>query len=148
MVGAAEELAIATAGGRIAGAMAAHVIKAAENAILAPHDEQWLSDKLEGEVVAGLCGLVNVSYNLPGGGKDPGFFVRKGFCAEIERCRQGGSASDVAIGVELKIRHLTLQRAPFYSSRFSVPSSEFLMIAITLVPIARPPAFMHNFADW
>ena len=54
MVAAAEELAIAAAGGRIAGAMAADVIKAAKNAILAADDEKWLSDELERKVVAGI----------------------------------------------------------------------------------------------
>ena len=74
-------------------------MEAAENAVVAASDEQRLSDEVEGKVVAGARGLVQVADDLPGGGEEPGLFVFKGRWAEIEGCGQSGSASDVAIGI-------------------------------------------------
>jgi hypothetical protein len=79
--------------------MAAHIIEASKNAVVATGDEQRLSDKVEGKIVPGARGLVYVADNLPGGGKDPGLLVFKGCWVEIEGCGQSGSASDVAIGI-------------------------------------------------
>jgi len=99
VVGAAEELAVAAAGRGVAGAMAADVMKASENAVVAAGDEERLSDQVEGKVVAGARGLVNMTDDLPGGCEEPRLFVLKGRRAEIEGCGQSGSASDVAIGI-------------------------------------------------
>jgi len=99
VVAAAEEFPVSAAGGGIAGAMPADVIKATENAIFAAGDEERLSDEVEGKVVAGARGLVRVADNLPGGGEEPGLFVFEGRGAEIQGCGQSGSARDVAIGV-------------------------------------------------
>jgi hypothetical protein len=54
--------------------MAADVMKAAENAVLAASDQERLSDEVEGEVVAGSGGLVNMTYELPGSGEELGLF--------------------------------------------------------------------------
>jgi hypothetical protein len=85
--------------------MAADVIKTSKNAVLSANDEERLSDEIESKIVPRVCGLANMTDNLPGRGKELGFFGLKGFSAEIERRGQSGSASDVAIGMELKIRH-------------------------------------------
>ena len=77
MVATAKEFAVSAAGGGVAGAMAANVIKAAENAVIVADDEERLSDEVEGEVVAGARDLVNMSDDLPCGCEDPGLFVFK-----------------------------------------------------------------------
>ena len=99
MIAAAEEFAVSAAGSGIAGAMPANVIKAAENAIVATHDEQRFSDEVEGEVVAGRCDLMNMADDLPGGSKERGLLDLEGLWAEIDGCRQGGGAGDVALEV-------------------------------------------------
>src|ERR1700687_3201780 len=96
VVAATEEFAVSTARGGVARAMAANVIKAAENAVVAARDEERLSDEVEGKVVAGARGLVNVAGDLPGGGGEPGVFFLKRCWAEIKGGRQGGSTSDGA----------------------------------------------------
>ena len=83
VVAAAEEFAVSAAGGGVAGAMAANVIKAAENAVVAAGDEERLSDEVEGKVVAGASSLVNMADDLPGGCEEPGLFVFKGRWIEI-----------------------------------------------------------------
>jgi hypothetical protein len=105
VVAAAEEFAVSAAGGGIAGAMAADVIKASQNAVIAAGDEERLSDEVEGKVIAGARGLVNMTDELPGGGEEFGLFLLQGCWAEIKGCGQSGSASNVAIGIQLKIRH-------------------------------------------
>ena len=99
MVAATEEFAVATAGGRIAGTMAADVIKASQDAIVATHDEQRLSDEVEGKVVARARGLMHMTDDLPRGGEDPGLFLLVSCRTKIKGCRQGGSTRDVAIGL-------------------------------------------------
>jgi len=78
--------------------MAANVVKASQNAVVAADDEQRLPDEVEGEVVAGVCGLAHMTHQLPGGGKEAGLFGFKGFRAEIGGGGQSGGASDVAFG--------------------------------------------------
>src|SRR6202795_1531519 len=99
VVAAAEKFAVSAAGGGGAGAMAADVMEASKNAVVAASDEERLSDEVKGKVVARARGLAHVADDLPGGGEQPGLFVLKSGRAEIKRCGQGGSASDVAIGV-------------------------------------------------
>jgi hypothetical protein len=79
--------------------MAADVVEASENAVVAARDEERLSDEVEGKVVARARGLVHVADDLPGGGEEPVLFVLKSCWAEIKECGQSGSASDVAIGI-------------------------------------------------
>jgi hypothetical protein len=80
-------------------------MKAAENAIFAACDQERLSDEVEGKIVAGVRGLVDMTDDLPGSREELGLFRLKSFRTKIERCRQRGSASDVAIGMYLKVRH-------------------------------------------
>src|SRR5271170_6230250 len=59
-----------------------------------------------------VVGLVHMTDNLPGGGEQLALFFRKGFGGEIKRRGQRGSASDVAISIDLKVRH-SAPRASF-----------------------------------
>ena len=95
MVAAAEEFAVSATRGRIAGPMAANIIKAAENAIVAARDKKGFADEVEGKVVARVSGLVDVSDELPGGGKDARLFLGESFRTKIERCGQSEGASDI-----------------------------------------------------
>src|ERR1035438_3427679 len=109
MVAAAEQLTVSTSGRGVAGAMAADVMKASERSIFAASNEERLSHEVESEIVSGVGGLVNVTYQLPGSSEEPSLFVLKGLWTEIKRCRQGRSASDVLInctcGMEWEMGH-------------------------------------------
>jgi hypothetical protein len=100
-----EKLAVSASGGRIAGAMAADIVKAMEHAVVIAGDEERLADEVEGKVVAWFGRLMDMADELPGGREDFFLFVGKDFRAEIERCGEGGCASDIAIGIGLKIGH-------------------------------------------
>src|SRR6202795_4552382 len=157
VVGAAEEFAVSAAGGGVAGAMAADIIKAAENAVVAASDEERLSDEVEGKVVAGARDLVHVADDLPGGGEEPGLFVLKSCWVEIKGCGQSGSAGDVVIGIQLKVRHgrsgeailaqwrsvrgalvLTAETGEARSRQFFSDLADCRALVITLVPIGSP----------
>jgi hypothetical protein len=99
VIAAAEEFAVSAAGGGVAGAMPANVIKASQNAVVAAGNEKRLSDEVESKVVAGICGLANMTDDLPGGSEDSGLLGFKGLRAEIDGCGQRGGASDVALRV-------------------------------------------------
>jgi hypothetical protein len=46
-----------------------------------------------------------VTDDLPGGSEELGLFLLKGLRFEIQGCGQRGSASNIAIGIHLKVRH-------------------------------------------
>jgi NADP-dependent 3-hydroxy acid dehydrogenase YdfG len=83
VVATAKEFAVSAAGCGISGAMAADIIKAAENSVLAADDEKRLSDEIEGKVIAWVLDLVNMADDLPRRCEDPLFFVLKGFGTEV-----------------------------------------------------------------
>jgi hypothetical protein len=103
MVGATKELAVPATGSGITGAMAADIVKAAKNAILATGYEKRLPEQVEGEIIPGAGGLANMADELPSCREEGRLFSFKVFRAEIERSGQSGSAGDIEI--DMKVGH-------------------------------------------
>ena len=101
MITATKKFAVAAAGGRVASAMAADVVKAAQNAVVAASDQERFSNEIESEIVARAGDLVNMTDDLPGGGKKPVLFVVVGCRIDVERCGQRGSAGNIAINIAI-----------------------------------------------
>jgi hypothetical protein len=86
VVGAAKQLPVSATRGGVAGPMAANVIKAAEDAILAPGNEERLAQQIEREIVSGLSRLTDMADKLPGRRKKSFLFFFEVFRPKVKMC--------------------------------------------------------------
>ncbi len=121
MIAATEELPVSAARARVAGAVAANIMKASQNAVFATGNQQRLAEEVKGEIVSRTRRLMDMTDELPGGSEEFALFLLKCGGTEIEGCGQSGSTSDVAIGVNLKIRHRRSGRANSTAETPSAP---------------------------
>ncbi len=97
VISAAKEFARTAAFGRRPGAVPAHVIKAAQFAVVIAHDQQRLADQLGRKVVAGVRHLVAMPHHLPAAGKDSLFLGRKRLRPGIEMRGQSPGPRNIGI---------------------------------------------------
>jgi hypothetical protein len=88
--------------------MAAHVIKRAQLAIGAAHDQQRFAHQLRGEIIARLCHLVAMPHHLPASRKNAFLLGRKRRRLGIEMRGQSPRPRDLGINVKglKRVRHI------------------------------------------
>src|SRR5208282_4193155 len=97
VIAAAKQLARTASLRRWSRAMAAHVIKPAQFAIAAAHNQQRLAQQFGGEVISGIRHLVTMSYHLPASREDSFFLGREGSPLSVKMRGQGPRLSDIGI---------------------------------------------------
>lgn len=102
--------------------MPADIVKAAQDAIAAAHEQQWFAHQFRRKVIARMTNLAGVPYHLPGAGEDFFFFGGEDFRIGVERCGKRPRAGDVGFNTKPVFRDfhglVVIFDGTFYAANF------------------------------